>query len=192
MQADYEKPVYGCVLIGGKSRRMGSPKHLLTMNNGFTWLEHSVSILEPLVERVVISGSGEVPASLCNLTRIDDVVGVAGPLSGILAVMRWRSDVSWLVVACDMPNISTRAVSWLLEQRQHGAAAVMVQLAEQSPVEPLFAWYDGCTLPCWERMAECGEARITGFVDFCSDVKVVRVPNDLLVAWKNVNTAGEL
>ena len=38
-------PVFGCVLIGGASSRMGKAKHLLSRNGG-TWLEHTVELLQ--------------------------------------------------------------------------------------------------------------------------------------------------
>ena len=38
-------PVFGCVLIGGKSRRMGYPKHLI-QKNGKPWIQRTVELLE--------------------------------------------------------------------------------------------------------------------------------------------------
>jgi len=82
-----QTPIWGCVLIGGRSSRMGQPKHLL-LQEGTTWLERAVSKLTAKVEQVVISGSGSIPASLTDLSRVPDAPGLAGPLAGILAVMR--------------------------------------------------------------------------------------------------------
>ena len=73
-------PVWGCVLIGGRSSRMGVPKHLLEQN-GRTWIERTVAILRQQVEQVVIAGSGDLPAVLANLPRVDDVSGLGGPLA---------------------------------------------------------------------------------------------------------------
>ncbi|MCI5149713.1 MAG: hypothetical protein D3916_10065 [Candidatus Electrothrix sp. MAN1_4] len=90
--------VWGCILIGGKSSRMGRPKHLIQENEK-TWLEQAVEILSPHVEQVVLSGSGEVPATLASLAQVPDAPGLAGPLAGILSVMRWQQTASWLVMA---------------------------------------------------------------------------------------------
>ena len=56
-------PVWGCVLIGGRSRRMGRPKHLIEAG-GCSWLERTVTLLGHCVEQVVIAGPGDVPATL--------------------------------------------------------------------------------------------------------------------------------
>ena len=51
----WRKPsVFGCVLIGGKSRRMGYPKHLIE-TNGKTWIQRTVEVLEPLTSQVVVA-----------------------------------------------------------------------------------------------------------------------------------------
>ncbi len=53
-------PVFGCVLIGGRSRRMGRPKHLLR-DGGTTWLERTVDALASAADRVVLVGGGALP-----------------------------------------------------------------------------------------------------------------------------------
>ena len=84
-------PLLACVLIGGKSSRMGQPKHLLNQA-GHSWLERIVRTLSPFVDEVFLAGSGQVPAALTRLTRLSDVNGVQGPLAGILAALRHRPD----------------------------------------------------------------------------------------------------
>ena len=69
-------PVWGCVLIGGKSSRMGTPKHLLE-TAGRTWIERTVAVLRGRVEQVVIAGAGALPAALAEMIRVDDEIGRA-------------------------------------------------------------------------------------------------------------------
>ena len=76
-------PVWGCVLIGGRSRRMGRPKHLIEAG-GCSWLERTVTLIGHCVERVVIAGPGDLPATLVGTEHLADAAGVAGPLAGIL------------------------------------------------------------------------------------------------------------
>ena len=61
-------PVLGCVLIGGKSTRMGTPKHLLR-KKGRTWLGRTVKLVEQVSESTVIVGSGSVPEEMSSFTR---------------------------------------------------------------------------------------------------------------------------
>jgi len=112
-----EIPIRACLLIGGRSSRMGRPKHLIRGGNGRTWVENTVDLLRPFTKEIVLSGKGDVPGNLAALTRIPDVPDVQGPLTGILAAMRWRPDSCWLLLACDMPNITTESLEWLLASR---------------------------------------------------------------------------
>lgn len=89
-----QTPVWGCILIGGKSSRMGQPKHLIEDGQKITWLERTTEILAPLVDGIVVSGNGRLPERLADTIRLADVPGVAGPLTGIVAACRWQPMVS--------------------------------------------------------------------------------------------------
>ncbi len=85
-------PVYACVLIGGKSRRMGSPKHLLQLGEK-TWLEHTVSVLDQASLETVLVGRGDIPASLQVRRRLPDAPDATGPMAGMpsrFADRPWR------------------------------------------------------------------------------------------------------
>jgi molybdopterin-guanine dinucleotide biosynthesis protein A len=192
IQATFDKiPVWGCVLIGGKSSRMGRPKHLITDDYGKTWLERTVDILNPLVDGIVISGAGTLPESLTGLPRLVDIPGVVGPLTGILSASRWLPLVSWLVIACDMPHISTEAVEWLLTHRKPGCWGCAPRMMETEYIEPLFAWYDARAACLFERQALTGEMRIT---DVARHPKIMNpvIPGPLRYGWENINTPGQL
>ena len=192
IQATFDKrPVWGCVLIGGKSSRMGRPKHLITDDYGITWLEHTVNILTPLVDGIVLSGTGTLPESLTGLSRLVDIPGAVGPLTGILSASRWLPQVSWIVIACDMPYISTEAVEWLLAHRQPGCWGCAPRKTETGHIEPLFAWYDTRAACLFERQAATGEMRIT---DVARHPKIMNpvIPGPLQYGWENINTPDQL
>lgn len=183
-------PVWACVLIGGRSSRMGRPKHLLEKPGGRTWLEDTVEILRPHVERVVLAGQGEIPSSLQDLTRIADVPDLVGPLSGILAVTRWQPDVTWLLVACDMPSLTSPALQWLLDRRRPGRWAVIPRRKADIHVEPLFACYDRRCRTLFEELRLAGSLRI-GMIAHSVDVYHPVIPEQYLQAWDNINTPLE-
>jgi molybdopterin-guanine dinucleotide biosynthesis protein A len=170
---------------------MGRPKHLLEDRNGITWLERTVRLLRPFVTDVVLSGKGEIPKSMDGLVRLSDVPDVAGPLSGILAAMRWRPAVSWLLVACDMPDISEDAVRWLLARRRPGVWGTVPRLREGGPVEPLLAHYDYRCLPLFEDLVRMACLRI-GMVAASAEIETPLVPERLRPSWRNVNTVEDL
>lgn len=184
-------PVWACVLIGGRSSRMGRPKHLLTTGRGDSWLEATVAALQPRVDGVVLSGAGLVPEALAGLPRMADVPGAAGPLAGILSAMRWLPGVSWLLAACDMPSLTPEAIDWLLDSRDPGRWAVIPRRHPDSHVEPLLAWYDRRCRPWFEELLLSGSLRI-GEVACHPQAYLPVIPEGLRQAWDNVNTPQEL
>jgi molybdopterin-guanine dinucleotide biosynthesis protein A len=183
-------PVWGCVLIGGKSRRMGRPKHLLEQD-GQTWIERSVNLLGTMVEQVVIAGSGDLPVALAAIPRVDDIRGIGGPLAGMLAVFRCYPDVSWLMAACDLPDMDALALQWLLKHRRPGILAVMPDLAADGRLEPLLAYYDRQCRPLLEAMAASGQHRLSQ-LGTLQGVLTPQPPPSLRHCWRNVNTPQEL
>lgn len=178
-------PVYAGILIGGRSRRMGRPKHLLRASGGGTWLERVVSVARPCVAETVLLGRGAVPERLKGLVRLPDVPGREGPLAGLLSAMRWQPWVSWLMIACDVPLLSTDALRWLLTTRAPGVWATLPRLQEGAGVEPLPAHYDFRAAALLERGA--GPSAIASQ----PGVFAPTPPAALAEAWRNVNTPEE-
>ena len=183
-------PVRGCILIGGKSRRMGQPKHLLTKNQK-TWLAHTIDQLNEVCSEIVICGRGEIPETLHHYAHLPDPPDVKGPMAGILACMRWLPNTNWLVAACDLPNLSVDALNWLLSQRTPGRWGVVPKLAGSPGLEPLLAYYDNRCRNLFEALA--------AQEDYCplpvaDHVRVITptVPDTLADAWENANTPQAL
>jgi len=183
-------PVYGCVLIGGRSSRMGRPKHLL-QSGGRTWLERTVEVLCPAVERIVIAGAGDVPDALAGAMRLPDAPGIEGPMAGLLAAMRWAPWATWLAAACDLPNLSADAVRWLLSTRAPGVWATLPRRGEGSGVEPLLAHYDFRARAILERLASEGRFAPSLAAEH-PKVATLTPPSYLAPAWKNLNTPDDL
>jgi molybdopterin-guanine dinucleotide biosynthesis protein MobB len=183
-------PVIGSVLIGGKSSRMGRPKHLLPAG-GRTWLERTVEVLRGTVGRVVLVGAGEVPASLGDVVRVPDAPDAEGPMAGILGAMRWAPWASHLVAACDLPDLTAEAAGWLLSTRSPGVWATLPHLPGRPGPEPLLAHYDFRARALLEDLAAGG--RLAPSL-LAGHPKVVTPapPADLAPAWANVNTEGDL
>jgi len=185
-----ETPVYGCVLIGGESRRMGTPKHLLPRGER-TWVEDIVACLARASERVVIVGAGELPDGLADAARLPDAPGVGGPMAGLLAAMRWAPEASWLVSACDLPKVSADAFNWLLSTRGPGVWATLPKLPGGEGVEPLLAHYAFRARALLEALAS--EGRFSPSL-LAGQAKVISPtpPDRLIGAWENVNTPEDL
>ncbi len=184
-------PVWACVLIGGKSSRMGRPKHLIEGDDGRTWLERTIDLLRPLVDGIVVSGKGHLPEPVAETVRLADIPGVMGPLAGILSAFRWQPQVSWLVIACDMPGMTVDAVRWLLAGRRAGCWGRVPRLATSDRPEPLLAWYDCRAGQLFEEQFYAGNLRI-GEAARHPRIETPTVPEPLRPAFMNVNTPDEL
>ncbi|MBD3872572.1 MAG: molybdopterin-guanine dinucleotide biosynthesis protein B [Acidobacteria bacterium] len=184
-----ERRINGVVLVGGASRRMGRPKQLV-VHRGVTLSERAVEAISGPVEKIVFAGSGPVPRSLESLPRLPDSPGVVGPLAGLLSVMRWAPDATWVVAACDMPRVNSEAVAWLIGQRRPGVWAVMPSL-RHGRVEPLLAVYEPQARPLLEAQAACSR---WGPRHLAANDRVIcpTPPAELSAAWENVNTPEEM
>jgi molybdopterin-guanine dinucleotide biosynthesis protein A len=187
----YSIPVWACVLIGGQSSRMGRPKHLITGEDGRTWLETTVERLEEAADQVVLSGKGDIPESLAHLPRMVDIVDVKGPLTGVLSAMRWNPLVSWLLAACDMPDIKRQGLSWLLSMRKPGVWGTVPCQQQNGYSEPLLAHYDFRSAHLLEKLLSRGCLRIN---QICKESKISTpsIPSELKNCWRNCNSPDDL
>ena len=201
-------PVYGCVPIGGESSRMGTRKHLM-QTGGVTWLARTAELLAGATERVVIAGEGRVSEvcprpeplygqgtrsgseDLSDAVHLSDVPDAAGPMAGLLAAMRWAPHVSWLVAACDLPNLSAEALEWLLSTRSPGVWATLPRLPADKGVEPLLAHYDLRARGVLEDLAAQGRFSPSLLAEH-PKVATPTPPAHLLSAWTNANSPADL
>lgn len=132
----------GLVLAGGESRRMGQDKALL-IRDGQSQLEHMVALLAKSLHRVFVSVRDEQrrePERSRFETLVDRYDGI-GPIAGILSAMDEHPHASWLVVACDLPNIDTETLAYLLENRSQNQPFTAFKSSHDSLPEPLCAYY---------------------------------------------------
>jgi molybdenum cofactor guanylyltransferase len=83
--------IYGIVLAGGLSRRMGGGDKALQILGGMSLLARVVAALRPQCGGLVLNANGD-PARLAEFElpiAADDVAGFKGPLAGILAGLDW-------------------------------------------------------------------------------------------------------
>jgi len=137
-----DAPVYGLVLSGGKSKRMGQDKALLE-RDGQSQLAFMMSLLEPLVERVFVSTRAEQKdeSERRQFAQIVDQYDDMGPLAGILSALDAYPDADWLVVACDLPNIGVETIRHLLASRSVDQPFTAYVSSHDGLPEPLCAIY---------------------------------------------------
>jgi molybdopterin-guanine dinucleotide biosynthesis protein A len=99
--------IYGILLAGGKSSRMGQNKALLPIGQA-PLIEHIVSHMEPYCrEIVVVTNHPSNYTFLKHVRFVADIYPGRGPLAGIHAGLSAIPNNSYgFVMACDMPSIS--------------------------------------------------------------------------------------
>ena len=97
--------MYGLVLAGGKSTRMGADKGDLEYRK----LPQKVylhQLLNKYCEEVFVSArKAQLDAWQESLNYLADQYESEGPLSGLITAFEKFPDQDWLIVACDMPMV---------------------------------------------------------------------------------------
>jgi molybdopterin-guanine dinucleotide biosynthesis protein A len=139
-----QNPLYGLILAGGKSTRMGRDKGALVYHNGKDQISYLHEVLSPFVGQVFVSiRNTQLPdAHLQGYDIIEDARDIASPLNGILSAMGRFPEVSWLVAAVDMPYISETAVQALLNVRDPEVPATCFTSPVKGGPDPLFAIWE--------------------------------------------------
>ena len=140
------KPVYGLILAGGKSRRLGRDKALLP-RDGRSQLAHLAALLGACVDQVFVSTRPDQQddKERGRYAQIVDRYADLGPVAGILSALETSPDADWLVVACDLPNITVETLQNLLQHRDGGQPFTAYISSYDGLPEPLCAIYhSGC------------------------------------------------
>jgi molybdopterin-guanine dinucleotide biosynthesis protein A len=181
---------YGLVLAGGHSKRMGHDKALIRVD-GETQLGRAVRLLESFVDRVFVSTRVDQQEEVerRKYCQIIDQYENLGPIAGILSALQEHSDVGWLVLACDLPNIDETTIRFLLANKSADRPFSAFTSTSDGLPEPLCAYYAAGT-----------GSTIKAFIDdgiICprkvlsrSDTHLLDQPNP--AALDNINTPEDL
>ncbi|HSQ77711.1 MAG TPA: molybdenum cofactor guanylyltransferase [Nitrospirota bacterium] len=102
----------GIVLAGGENRRMGKDKAFLRVA-GMPMIEHVLRALRKSVERIIIVTNSPGAYTSYDALVITDACGKRGPLTGIYSGLLHSRDEYNVVVACDMPFLNPRLLSYM-------------------------------------------------------------------------------
>ena len=151
--------ISGFILVGGASSRMGTDKALLKLG-GQTFIQRIARELSPVTSSVTLVGRDNASA-LSGATKlaepvdpklpiIADVYERWGALGGVHAALTACQSVWALVVACDLPFVTTPLFARLAEMREDFDSVVPVQ--NDGRPQPLCALY--ARTPCLLRTEE--------------------------------------
>lgn len=177
----------GFVLTGGQSRRMGRDKALLS-HRGMPLALWVARELEPVATRVRLVGRADRHGGL-GLPVVEDIRPGLGPLAGLEAALT-AAETPWiLLVACDMPAVSTALFRNLLAAAASCRADAVVPCHAGRGREPLCAAYHRRALRTVRRALDSGDLKMLHLLE---SLKVYEWTAEDRGAFRNVNTAEDL
>lgn len=148
----------GIILAGGENKRMGVDKAFL-MVAGMPMIEHVLRTLRSVVRRIIIVTNSPERYRACDARVVMDRLDQRGPLTGIYSGICSSESEYNVVVACDMPFLNAKLLSYLMELAPGYDAVVP---GEGELTEPLHAVYSRKLLPVIEERIRCDERRMQG------------------------------
>jgi molybdopterin-guanine dinucleotide biosynthesis protein A len=182
-------PLYGLVLTGGRSTRMGQDKAALRVS-GRTQLEHALALLAPHVARAFVSVRADQRADplRAGFEQIEDSREGLGPIAGILAAQERYPHSAWLVLACDLPLLDAATLEFLLRARAPERLATAYRSSHDRLPEPLCAVYEPASHAALAAYVAGGRNCPRKFL-MGADVHLLDEPNPR--ALDNTNTPEE-
>lgn len=169
------------ILTGGKSERMGQDKALLRLPSGITLIEHALGIASAIAGQVGIVGPRERYAAYAWAGEfVQDIFPERGPLGGIHAALNMTTTEWNVILAVDLPSVTTEVLRWMLNMaRQSGAEVTIPDTGGR--VHPLCGIYRKGFRAAAEKALEQGKNKVAT----CFDPKSLRILSE-----GEVRTAG--
>ena len=179
---DLHQPnIHAFIQSGGRSSRMGTDKAWLEIN-GRAMIEHVLAAAEPIAASLSIVINQANPnadryrqlAEKWNARLLYDLHDHKGPLGGIhtaLSVLNRDCEgaaASALILACDLPFLTSEFLSFLCRQHQlanpqsaiHNPQLITVPTDQEGRLQPLAAIYDLACLPVIEEMLAADRLKV--------------------------------
>ena len=137
-----EAPLYGLVLAGGKSSRMGHDKGLINYQ-GEAHRLHIFKLLQAHCKNCFLSIRAEQQEEFdADWPVIVDQNEFRGPFNGLLSAWKMHPEVAWLVLACDLPLIEEKSIHLLINNREVAKRATSLVTEHSGLPEPLAAIWE--------------------------------------------------
>ena len=173
--------VSGFVLAGGASRRMGSDKALLGVEDDTLLLRVARVVESTAGSAIVVAPQGRYEDM--GVPVLADRWPGEGPLGGIVTALEFSRDPLNLIVAVDMPRVDVSTLRELvLAANETGRSVIPVH--EDGATEPLCAVYHRSDMPALRAFFDGGGRRVR---DAIERMNFERVPAAERV-FANVNT----
>jgi molybdenum cofactor guanylyltransferase len=179
--------LFGLVLAGGMSSRMGHDKSLITYHDK-PQREYLFDLLNKFCVKVFTSckATDEIPP---HLNPLPDKFDIHSPLNGIISAFEMRNDVAWLSIAVDMPLIDEKTVDYLLFHRSPTHMATCFFDSDGKNPEPLLTIWEPKAATALHNFFKTGNVSPRNFLKQ-SPVNIIKAFNVNVLT--NINSTDEL
>ena len=176
----------GVILAGGESRRMGQNKALMRLGDE-TLISRTLKRLQIVTdETTIISNSAHLYTEL-GVRVFADLVPDTGALGGVYTGLRYAANNAVLCVACDMPFLRPKLMTYLVSVLgEHDAVVPNTrEMGDSNPkLQTLCAVYSRRCGQVIRQMLDQNELRLHALCDW---VTVRMVPPD---EWREFDPEG--
>jgi molybdopterin-guanine dinucleotide biosynthesis protein A len=197
-------PFLGFIQAGGRSSRMGGKDKAWFEIDHRPMIERALIAVRPIVNSlsIIVNAANPQLANYQTLARsydaevIHDLHNHRGPLGGIAtALTHCRDDQSALILACDMPFLTTEFLSYLINLHLSEANLLTLPVDQEGRLQPLAGIYSAACQSAVEQMLKEDDLRVE---DLCRRVRTRRVGfgefaklNDAQRLFVNINSMEE-
>ncbi len=177
--------LFGLILAGGKSSRMGRDKALIAYHGKSQWAV-LYDLAQKFCVRTFLSLRRDQQDSISpKADFILDRDEYPGPFNGILSAHKAFPDVAWMVLACDLPLIDNKTLQLLVDSRDPSKDATSFATQATGLPEPLAAiWEPRALNRVPEYLKEAASSCPRKFL-LNSDISLVIPPRDEVLANAN-------
>lgn len=184
-----QNDLYGLVVCGGQSSRMGMDKSLINYH-GKPQRYYLYELMQSLCEKVFIScNKSQAEGMETGYEMIIDAPQYqnTGPMAALLSAFEKYPDKSFLVIGCDYPFIGKDDIQALIDSRDKDFIAICYQNIE-SITEPLLALYEKETFEPLKNNFSQQKYSLRYFLEEISAKKIIAKGDDVL---RSVDTKEE-
>jgi molybdopterin-guanine dinucleotide biosynthesis protein A len=180
------------ILAGGAARRFGGRDKSRLVVDGRAIIVRQIGVLSALAAPVFIVGGDATRFADLELPVIPDLFIGTGAIGGIYTALEHAGTDRVIVVACDLPFLTTPLLSTLADMATQGDGA---WVRSARGVEPLVAVYRRCARPAIRAAIEAGRLKA---MDLAHVLQMREMTGDMVAAFgaperllANVNTPEE-
>ena len=182
----------GCLLAGGKSTRMGRDKAGVDFHGEPLWRRQMRTLQSAGSDEILISGRPDACYWECGFRVITDELPGAGPLGGVASLLDAAANPLVMVLAIDMPFMTSPYLRCLLEKCSGNSGAVP---RHRDFFEGLVAIYPKTARTLAREILRGDDRSMQHFVRECESaglVETVDVGKDEEALFRSLNSAADL